>query len=107
MENGFRMKNITETTIKKIQNSLVEKYGNENKPMIERGVSHAASLWRASDGSETEFEAFCLEKFPLMKSKTSGEDLILNGAVASISQICSAPVYRFEPSGGWKGAIES
>lgn len=52
-------------------------------------------------------EAFCVEKFPLMKSKTSGEDLILNGAVASISQICSAPVYRFEPSGGWKGAIES
>jgi len=57
------MKNITEMTTQKVQNSLIEKYGSENKDLIERGVAHAASLWRTSDGSEAEFENFCTDNY--------------------------------------------
>jgi len=57
------MKNITEQTVKKVQNALIEKAGIESKDLIERGVAHAASLWRASDGSESEFEVFCTENY--------------------------------------------
>jgi len=57
------MKNITEQTVKKVQNALIAKAGIENKDLIERGVAHAASLWRASDGSESEFEVFCTENY--------------------------------------------
>ncbi|MGE0090073.1 MAG: hypothetical protein AB7S50_11455 [Bacteroidales bacterium] len=57
------MKNITETTIQKVQNSLVNKFGIEKKSIIERGVAHAASLWRSSDGSESDFEFFCTENY--------------------------------------------
>lgn len=57
------MKNITEPTIKKIQNTFAEKFRNENNEIINRGVAHAASLWRSSDGSEADFEAFCLENY--------------------------------------------
>jgi len=57
------IKNITDMTIKKVQNSLIEKFGTDNKDLIERGVAHAASLWRASDGSESEFENFCFDNY--------------------------------------------
>ena len=57
------MKNITEITINKVQGSLIDTFGTENKDLIERGVAHAASLWRASDGSETDFEAFCTKNY--------------------------------------------
>ncbi len=56
-------KNITEMTTQKVQNALIEKFGAENKTLIERGVNHAASLWRVSDGSESDFESFCIENF--------------------------------------------
>lgn len=57
------IKNITEMTTQKVQNALIEKFGAENKTLIERGVNHAASLWRVSDGSESDFESFCIENF--------------------------------------------
>lgn len=57
------MKNITEQTVTKVQNLLIEKFGPDSKELIERGVAHAASLWRTSDGSETDFENFCLENY--------------------------------------------
>ncbi|HAN19830.1 MAG: hypothetical protein A2X13_12675 [Bacteroidetes bacterium GWC2_33_15] len=57
------MKNITEQTVTKVQNLLIEKFGPDSKELIERGVAHAASLWRTSDGSEIDFENFCSENY--------------------------------------------
>ncbi len=56
-------KNINDQVIEKTQKALVEKNGSENEELIGRGVKHAASLWRASDGTPEEFEKFCLDQF--------------------------------------------
>jgi len=56
-------KNINDQVIEKTQKALVEKNGSENEELISRGVKHAASLWRASDGTPEEFEKFCLDQF--------------------------------------------
>jgi len=51
-------------------------------------------------------EAFCLEKFPLVKSSMADDAMIINGKAAAVNQIFSNPPYHFEPPGGWKGNIE-
>lgn len=56
-------KNINDQIISKVQTNLVEKIGTESEVIIKRGVAHAASLWRTSDGTVEEFENFCLENF--------------------------------------------
>jgi hypothetical protein len=56
-------KNIDDQIIEKTQKALVEKFGFENEELIGRGVKHAASLWRASDGTASEFENFCADQY--------------------------------------------
>lgn len=56
-------KNITDQVIQETQKALQEKYANANQELLNRGVAHAASLWRASDGTPQEFKEFCLEQF--------------------------------------------
>ncbi|MEA2106451.1 MAG: hypothetical protein U9P82_06985 [Bacteroidota bacterium] len=56
-------KNINEQTVTEVQNALIDQYANADKEMIKRGVQHAASLWRTSDGTPDEFKNFCLEQF--------------------------------------------
>ena len=56
-------KNINDQAIEKTQKALIEKSGSENEELINRGVSHAASLWRTSDGAVAEFESFCMDQF--------------------------------------------
>lgn len=56
-------KNIDDQTIEKTQKALTDKFGSENADLINKGVAHAASLWRASDGTTTDFESFCLEQY--------------------------------------------
>jgi len=56
-------KNINEQTVTEVQNALIDQYTNADKEMIKRGVGHAASLWRTSDGTPDEFKNFCLEQF--------------------------------------------
>lgn len=55
--------NIDKATMEKVQTDLVKKYGDGAKFRIERGVQQAASLWRETDGTAQEFEAFCIENF--------------------------------------------
>ena len=57
------LKNINDQAIEKTQKALIEKFGSENEELINRGVFHAASLWRTSDGTVTEFESFCIDQF--------------------------------------------
>jgi len=54
-------KNISEQIIQETQKALLEKYVDANQELIERGVAHAASLWRSSDGTSEEFKQFCTE----------------------------------------------
>jgi len=62
-EKSTDTKNITEEMVTKTQNVLLEKYGKDNEELINRGVAHAASLWRTIDGTPEEFEAFCVENY--------------------------------------------
>ena len=56
-------KNINDQVIENTQKALIEKYGVENNELINRGVKHAASLWRTSDGTSADFESFCLDQY--------------------------------------------
>ena len=62
-ENQTEQKNISDEMVSKTQNTLIEKFGNANEELIKRGVAHAASLWRSTDGTPEEFEAFCVENY--------------------------------------------
>jgi len=52
---------IQQTTVDKVVKTLAGKYGEAEKPRIERGVSQAANLWRESDGKAEDFEKFCTD----------------------------------------------
>jgi hypothetical protein len=54
---------IDSQTKERAINALLEKYGEEQKFRIERGVAQAAALWREEDGTKDEFEEFCLQHF--------------------------------------------
>lgn len=56
-------KNIDEKVTSDVENALIEKYASADAELIKRGVQHAASLWRTSDGTPEEFKNFCLEHF--------------------------------------------
>ena len=58
MNSGISAEMITKTV-----DDLSAKYGDAVKSRAEKGVSHAGSLWREADGSENDFNAFCLENF--------------------------------------------
>lgn len=55
--------NIDKATMEKVKTALTSKYGDKAKFRIDRGVQQAAGLWRESDGTPQEFEAFCAENF--------------------------------------------
>lgn len=55
--------NIDKATMEKVKAALISKYGENAKFRIDRGVQQAGGLWRESDGTPQEFEAFCAENF--------------------------------------------
>ncbi|MCB2196099.1 MAG: hypothetical protein KQH79_09565 [Bacteroidetes bacterium] len=54
---------MTDQIIQETQNAIQEKYADADQEVLNRGVAHAASLWRTSDGTPEEFKEFCLEQF--------------------------------------------
>ncbi len=56
-------KNINDQYLKDVQTALIDSFGNEPLPMIEKGLKQVAALWRSTDGTPEEFKAFCLENF--------------------------------------------
>ncbi|HNS16285.1 MAG TPA: hypothetical protein PKH94_06985 [Bacteroidales bacterium] len=54
---------ISQDIQKSAIDTLVGLYGEQNRFRIERGVRQVASLWRASDGSTADFQAFCKQQF--------------------------------------------
>ncbi len=55
--------NVSEITLANTIKKLAETNPAQKIYMIEKGVKHAASLWRLADGSEEEFTKFCQENF--------------------------------------------
>jgi hypothetical protein len=49
--------------IEKVQTALVARYGEAQRPRIERGVRQAAEFWRAEDGDAAAFEEFAATNF--------------------------------------------
>ncbi len=56
-------KNISEMKVKETIKDLTDVFGKKHLFRIERGVTQTARLWRDSDGSEKDFEAFCKNNF--------------------------------------------
>jgi hypothetical protein len=54
---------ISQNTIDDVTNALLDEHGGTHRFRIERGVNQAAGLWRAADGDEDDFAAFCKAQF--------------------------------------------
>jgi hypothetical protein len=54
---------ISEAMITKVTGALIAKHGDLVRERVQRGVNQVARLWQDSDGSASEFEAFCSEYF--------------------------------------------
>jgi hypothetical protein len=54
---------LSAETVTEAISSIEKKDANVNKEMVEKGVKHAASLWRENDGSGADFVKFCAENF--------------------------------------------
>ncbi len=58
-----RSTTIPEEHTNKAIASIIEKYPEVHIKDVEKGVLHAASLWRETDGSTNDFISFCSENF--------------------------------------------
>ena len=54
---------VSNNVQQQIINKMVEKFGDENKNRIEKGVKQVGQRWRSSDGANEELEKFCLDNF--------------------------------------------
>ena len=52
------MSNISEETVGRTVQAIVEKCPQADRALVQKGVAQAAALWRAEDGTEAEFEQF-------------------------------------------------
>lgn len=54
---------ITEQGVETVIDKLTDQHGDSYADRINRGVRAVAQLWRTSDGSQADFEAFCEQRF--------------------------------------------
>jgi hypothetical protein len=54
---------IGENTIENVISNLISNHGQDQENRISKGVRQVATLWRNSDGTEKEFETFCIQHF--------------------------------------------
>jgi hypothetical protein len=47
----------------KLEHELLTKYGEQERPRLERGLAQVAEFWRPEDGGAVEFEAFVRDNF--------------------------------------------
>ena len=57
------MSNITENTVNRTVQAIVEKCPQADQALVQKGVTQAAALWSAEDGTEAEFEQFATESY--------------------------------------------
>jgi len=54
---------ITAETVGQAVKAIADKNNLSNTEIVEKGVKHAASLWRTEDGTTEDFTKFCTENF--------------------------------------------
>ncbi len=54
---------VPETAIAEAIKQVTEKFAGADQILLDKGIRHAASLWRDTDGSAQDFTAFCTENF--------------------------------------------
>ncbi|MFZ4563037.1 MAG: hypothetical protein ACOYNU_06625 [Bacteroidales bacterium] len=54
---------IKQNTVDSLLIKLTKQFGETGKTRFEKGVNQCAALWTSQDGTEKEFEAFCLKYF--------------------------------------------
>jgi len=54
---------INETTQKLVIEKLISVHGESQRERIEKGVKRVAFFWKEEDGSQKDFEEFCLQNF--------------------------------------------
>ncbi len=54
---------IKQSVVDSMKIKLTKQYGDAVKTRLEKGVNQCAALWTAKDGTEKEFEAFCMKYF--------------------------------------------
>ncbi len=54
---------IKQPTIDSVMIKLTQQFGDASKTRMEKGVKQCAALWISKDGTEKEFEEFCLKYF--------------------------------------------
>ncbi|MCW3807953.1 hypothetical protein [Plebeiibacterium marinum] len=93
--------NITKETIKNTINSIEKIFPDSEAELITKGVEHAASLWRNTDGSEAEFKNFCEKQFignsqqkSLVFEKISRNLEVLYGHFNKISLDLQKPLHQ-------------
>ncbi|MCU4175779.1 hypothetical protein [Carboxylicivirga sp. N1Y90] len=103
-QKNIEIANISKATVKSTIGLLVSEHGDEVKENAQRGVNHAASLWRNVDGTEEEFKAFCQSNFiadndlkAVSFEKISRNMEILRGHFNKISLDLQKPLH--EPMG--------
>ena len=57
------MSSIKEKTIQSTLDSIVLRNPQADTALLKRGLTNAAYFWRSSDGSEEEFQSFCINHF--------------------------------------------
>jgi hypothetical protein len=91
---------ISKITADSVVTELLNKYGENHRFRIERGVSQVVSFWTGKDGSSSDFKNFCIENFitdslELAKvfSRLSDNYEILNGNYNKIVIELNMPVH--------------
>jgi hypothetical protein len=91
--------NISREKQVEVINKLIEKHGNLQRTRIESGVAQVSAVWWNKNGSDEDFEKFCLENF-ISDSTVLDQTFrriennfeTINGFVHQINRELSAPI---------------
>lgn len=85
--------------VQKVIDSLVIKASPAKKELITKGVSQVASLWRSTDGSESDFISFCVDNYQVtpeakevLFKKLAHNFEILNGYYSKVNKELLKPL---------------
>ena len=60
---GSDVSNIEPDAISQLINNMTNTNSIKDNTLLAKGIKHAANLWRESDGTEAQFEAFCKKNY--------------------------------------------
>jgi hypothetical protein len=94
------MSSISQNTVQITIDSIIAHTPQVDAVMVERGVANAASFWKETDGTESEFTRFCIENFAVSPEerhaifiKLSDNFELINGNMNRISIGFTMPLH--------------